>query len=208
MGSQRSQDRRRLVRLLLISMTVIFLLVAGIVWIFNLGGTSWSTPLASLFVVLGVLFTFLQWAIPRSPTEPKLSNNDTQKIRQSYNEEIKSRLKIGTAALIIYTGKHNKKKQFKLVTTDHGDYWYAIPGLREYVGRINRSDYGAVFVDVPPSDYNIFITVDRPWFDKVLDFIDFVIHVGDTGITEESGQQMRKLETVKLILGEVKDINL
>jgi hypothetical protein len=72
MKTQRWQDKQitygHLIRILLISATIFLILLAGVVWILNLGGSSWSSPLAAVFIVLGVLFAFLQWAVPHSPS--------------------------------------------------------------------------------------------------------------------------------------------
>src|SRR5437763_874617 len=77
MQTQRWQEKQisygNLVRVILISITVLFLLIAGFVWILNLGGTSWSTPLAATFVVLSVLFGFFQWRFPRPPINSQKS---------------------------------------------------------------------------------------------------------------------------------------
>ncbi len=64
-------------RLLFISIAIVLLVGAGTVLILSVEGIlqgSWTNLLTAVFVILGVLFTFLQWALPPLPissAEPK-----------------------------------------------------------------------------------------------------------------------------------------
>src|SRR3989442_8423615 len=77
MQSQRWQDKQisygKLVRILFIGLTILFFLSAGVILVLNVGGKSLSNSLIAVFAVLGALFSFLQWYVPRSPSQASVA---------------------------------------------------------------------------------------------------------------------------------------
>src|SRR2546421_242956 len=58
---------RRYIRTFFTSLTIFLLITLGTLWILNDRGIirdAWLEPLSIGFAILGVLFTFLQWAVP------------------------------------------------------------------------------------------------------------------------------------------------
>lgn len=80
---QKRLKRKHWIRLIIVAIAILLFAAGAIIWILNIGRViqgNWSYILPVIFVVLGVLFTFLQWLLPISIETHHHRSSSTQHI--------------------------------------------------------------------------------------------------------------------------------